>query len=64
MGNFCSMADSLGGNNDRSYFYLKKKNRKYDLTKFTIAAGLILAGSLGIILFIAMKMQIDMLIHN
>lgn len=45
-------------------FYLKNSKRKHDLTKFTITAGLILAGSLGIILFLSMKMQIGMLIHK
>lgn len=44
-------------------FYLKKKNRKRDLTKFTIVAGLIMAGALGIIVFFAMKIQIADLLH-
>ena len=39
-------------------YYLKKKNRKYDLTKFTIVTRLIMAATLGIIVFFAMKIQI------
>jgi|GEM_PF-3544680 hypothetical protein len=39
-------------------FYIRKKNRKHDLNKISIIAGLILAVALGIILFIAMKIQI------
>jgi glucan phosphoethanolaminetransferase (alkaline phosphatase superfamily) len=39
-------------------FNIKKKNRKHDLNKITIIAGLILAAALGVILFIAMKIQI------
>lgn len=38
-------------------FYIRKKNQKHNLNKISIIAGLILAVSLGIILFFAMKMQ-------
>lgn len=44
-------------------YYLKKKNRKYDLTKFTIVTGLIMAATLGIIVFFAMKIQITNILH-
>jgi CHASE2 domain-containing sensor protein len=37
---------------------IRKKNPKKDLNKITIIAGLILALSLGIILFFAMRIQI------
>lgn len=43
--------------------YLKKKNRKRDLTKFTIVVGLIMASSLGVIVFFAMKTQITNILH-
>lgn len=37
--------------------YLKKKNVKRDISKFSIMLGLVMAVSLGVILFVAMKMQ-------
>lgn len=43
--------------------YMSKKNGKRDLTKFTIVAGLILAVTFGIIIFVAMRIQIANILH-
>ena len=39
--------------------YIRKKGRKHDLNKISIIAGLILAVTLGVILYFAMKIQIS-----
>ncbi|MGD9578991.1 MAG: hypothetical protein AB7Y74_12120 [Syntrophorhabdus sp.] len=41
-----------------------KKNNKLNLTKFTIVAGIILAVTLGVILYFGMRIQISNLISN